>query len=119
MFPPTTAAQAKRLASAEGDAPSVTEFYSETVGLPTCPQPKRSVIMAAGLTGRQVAADLLKYFYDQGLDNDCGSLVLAYTDPVEYGSDYTVGRVNLNVNGSQHQLEVDAVADGVIFTINY
>ena len=97
----------------------MTEFYSESVGLPTCPQPKRSVIMTAGLTGRQVAADLLKYFYDQRLDNDCGSVVLAYTDPVEYGSDYTVGRVNLNVNGSQHQLEVDAVADGVIFTINY
>lgn len=123
VFPPATVAQAKRLASAEGDAATVTEFYSEGVGLATCPQPKRSVIVTPGLSARQVAADLLKYFYDQGLDNDCGSLVLAYTDPTEYGSAYTVGRVDLSVNGSKHELVVDS--GGAIdpaqtsFTIDY
>jgi hypothetical protein len=101
----------------------VTEFFGEKVGLAACQQPKRSVIVTPGLTGRQVAADLLKYFYDQALDNGCGSVVLAYTDPTEYGSAYTVGRVNLSVNGSRHELVV--VSGGAIdpartsFTIDY
>ena len=101
----------------------MTEFYSEGVGLATCPQPKRSVIVTPGWSARQVAADLLKYFYDQGLDNDCGSLVLAYKDPTEYGSAYTVGRVDLSVNSSKHELVVDS--GGAIdpaqtsFTIDY
>ncbi|HEY0832059.1 MAG TPA: hypothetical protein VGE99_13015 [Candidatus Dormibacteraeota bacterium] len=101
----------------------MTEFYAKVVGLAACPQPKRSVVVTPGLTGRQVAADLLKYFYDRGLDNSCGSLVLAYTDPTEYGSAYTVGRINLIVNGSTHELVVDS--GGTIdpartsFTIDY
>ena len=123
VYPPATVAQAKRFASVEGDSSAVTEFFGEMVGSAACPQPKRSVIVTPGLTGRQVAADLLKYFYDQGLDNQCGSLVLAYTDPTEYGSAYTVGRVNLRVNGSRHELVVDS--GGAIdpastsFTIDY
>lgn len=111
-------AEAKRLA-ATGDASAVHEFHSEAVGLAYCPQPKRSVTMAADLSGRQVAADLLAYFYADQLDNDCGALVLAYTDPSQYGSAYTVGRLILNVDGSSHELEVDAVADSVRFTIIY
>lgn len=123
VYPPATVAQARRLASVEGDSSAVTEFYGEMVGLAACPQPKRSMVVTPGLTGRQVAADLLKYFYAKGLDNDCGSLVLAYTDPTEYGSAYTVGRVNLSVNGSKHELVVDS--GGAIdpartsFTIDY
>ncbi len=119
VFPPTTVAQAKRLAAVEGNSTDVREFHSESVGIAACPQPKRSVTVKAGLSGRQVAADLLKYFYDQQLDNSCGSLVLGYNDPSEYGSVYTVGRVNLDMNGSTHRLEVDAVADQVMFVISY
>jgi hypothetical protein len=118
VFPPTTLAQAKALA-ATGDPNAVQEFHSEGVGLPACPQPKRSVTMAAGLTGRQVAADLLRYFYDQQLNNECGALVLAYSDASQYGTAYTVGRVNLSVNGTSHQLEVDSVADNIASTIRY
>jgi hypothetical protein len=123
VYPPATVAQAKRLASVEGDSSAVTEFYGEMVGSAACPQPKRSVIVTGGLTGRKVAADLLKYFYDQRLDNDCGSLVLAYIDPTEYGSAYTMGRVTLSVNGSKHELVV--VSGGAIdpartsFTVDY
>ena len=123
VYPPATIPQAKRFASVEGDSSAVTEFYGELVGSAACPQPKRSVLVTPGLTGRQVAADLLKYFYDKGLANDCGSLVLGYTDPTEYGSGYTVGRVSLSVNGSKHKLVVDS--GGAIdpartsFTIDY
>ena len=118
VFPPTTVDEAKRLANAEGDGSAVREFHSESVGLATCPQPKRSVTVAGVLSGRQVVADLLKYFYDQNLDNDCGSLVLAYMDSSQYGSVYTVGRVILNVDG-KHQLEVDAVPESVTFRVDY
>jgi len=119
VFPPTTVGLAKRFASAEGILSDVHEFHSETVGTTDCPEPKRSVTVKVGMSGRQVAADLLRYFYDQQLDNNCGSLLLGYDDPSQYGGVYTVGRVNLDVSGSSHRLEVDAVSDQIIFAISY
>lgn len=123
VYPPTTIAQARHFAQAEGNAAAVHEFHSESVGLSICPQPKRSVTLDASLPARTVQADLLAYFYDQQLDNDCGALVLAYRDPSEYGSPFTVGRVALDVAGSKHTLEVDAGNDlaGSVatFTLTY
>jgi hypothetical protein len=119
VFPPITVNQARSLAAVEGKGSDVQEFRSESEGRVDCPQPKRYVLVQTGQTGRQVSADLLKYFYDQQLDNRCGSVVLGYTDPVEYGHAYTVGRVILEVNGSSHRLEVDAIPDQIRFVITY
>jgi len=131
-YPPTDAAGLHALA-ATGDASAVHEFHSEGVGLATCPQPKREVTVDTSLTGRRLAADLLAYFYAQGLDNPCGSLVLAYHDPSEAGNAYTGGRINLNVtdssgapngdpnaSGLMHQIEVDTTgADAQTINVTY
>jgi hypothetical protein len=108
-FPPSTVADLKALA-ATGDASAVREVKSEGAGLPSCPQPKRSVVVASSVSDpKQIAAALLNYFYAQGLDNECGSLVLAYANQGEIDGPYTVGQVVLNVNGGspKHDLTVN------------
>src|SRR5579859_3715382 len=76
-YPPTTEADLHSLA-AKGDASSIHEFHSESVGLVACPQPKREVTVDPGLTGEPLAEDLLAYFYAQQIDSPCGSVVFAY-----------------------------------------
>lgn len=109
VYPPTNIGQARAVAAA-GNAADLHEFHSEGVGLATCPQPKRELTVAATLTGRQLAEDMLAYFFDQKLNNDCGALVVVYHDESEAGGAYTAGRVILDVNNGMHSLEVDAQA---------
>src|SRR5262249_14500482 len=99
-YPPTTAADLHSLA-AKADASAIHEFHSESVGSTACPQPKREVAVDPSVTGQQLAQDLLAYFYAQGLDNPCGSLVVAYHDQHEAGDAYTAGRISLNVTNSK------------------
>jgi len=108
-YPPKTVADLKALA-ATGDASAVHEVKSEGVGLASCPQPKHSVVVASSVSDpKQIAASLLNYFYAQGFDNECGSLVLAYANQSEIGGPYTVGQVALNVNSGspKHDLMVN------------
>lgn len=99
IYPPTSAADLHALA-AKGDASQIHEFHSETVGLASCPQPKREVTVSASITGEQLAEDLLAYFYAQGLDNPCGSVVFAYHSQSEAGDFYTAGRVLVNTSNN-------------------
>lgn len=107
-YPPTTGADLHGLA-AKGDASPIHEFHSESVGATgACPQSKREVTVDPGITGQQEAEDLLAYFYAQQLDSPCGSLVLAYHDQSEVGSDgYTAGRINLDVTDSSGATNFD------------
>jgi hypothetical protein len=92
IYPPKTAADLHALA-AKGDASAIHEFHSESVGLPSCPQPKREVTVDPSITGQQLAEDLLAYFYANGLDSPCGSVVFAYHAQSEADSFYTAGRI--------------------------
>jgi hypothetical protein len=81
---------------------------SESVGLATCPEPKDSVVVPAGLTGQPLAASLMKLFYDGGRDNNCGSLILGYHDQSEFGDTFTAGRVDLTIRpGGKHEITLD------------
>src|SRR5437879_4849735 len=108
-YPPTTVGDLKALARS-GDSAVVHEVRSEGTGLATCPQPRRSVIVAASVTDpKPIAAALLNYFYAQALDNDCGAVVLAYANQGEVDQGpYTVGQVALTVSSSapRHDLTV-------------
>jgi hypothetical protein len=121
-FPPTTSADLHALASA-GSASAIHEFHSESVGLATCPEPKREVVVAPSLVGQKLADDLLAYWFAQQLNNSCGSLVLAYHNQSEAGNAYTAGSLNLNVTGSSHSLEIDigSALDGTqtVYTVTY
>jgi hypothetical protein len=120
-YPPRTIAQARQLGSS-GDRSLVHEFHSESVGLATCPQPKREVLVSASLTGQPLAAALLAYFFEQHLDNDCGSVVFAYHNEAEASDAYTAGRVIFSINDSnpKHQLEVNPGTDGTFdFSVAY
>jgi hypothetical protein len=106
IWPPRTLADLHALA-ARGDAGAIHEFHSQGEGLATCPQPERDVTVDQSVTGEQLASDLLAYFYAQGLDNDCGSVVFAYHDQSEVGNGYTAGRVMLKVDVGKHVLTLD------------
>src|SRR5947209_1441932 len=76
-YPPTSVVDLRGLA-AQGVADAIHEFHSESVGaVGACPQPKREVTVEPSVTGRQLAEDLLAYFYAQQLDSPCGSIVFA------------------------------------------
>lgn len=133
-YPPKTEADLRGLA-AQGDASALHEFHSESVGLVgVCPQPKREVTVDRSVTGKQLAEDLLAYFYAQQLNNPCGSLLLAYHSQSEAGDAYTAGRILLNVtdaNGAgntdpnatnlKYSLTLDTgdVATGQEYTVTY
>jgi hypothetical protein len=72
-----------------------------------CPQPKREVVVDTSLTCQVLAQDLLTYFYGQGLDSTCGSLVLAYHDQSEMGDVYTAGHINFDAVDSSGQVNID------------
>lgn len=108
QYPPKTEADLRGLA-AEGDASAIHGFKSESVGLiGACPQPKRLITVDPGITGRQLAADLLAYFYSEQLDSPCGSIVFAYHQQAEESGDfYTAGRIDFTVNDSSGNGNVD------------
>jgi len=103
--------------AARGDASAIHEFHSESVGLATCPQPKREVTVDPSVTGQQLAEDLLAYFYAQQLNNPCGSVVFAYHTQSEAGDVYTVGRILLNVTDSTGAVNVDPNATNLTFAL--
>lgn len=118
QYPPKTQADLRALA-ALGDASQVHEFHSESVGLTgACPQPKRLVTVAPSITGKQLAEDLLAYFYAQKLDSPCGSIVFAYhTQDEANGDGYTAGRINFDVTDSSGQVNVDPNANGLTYKL--
>jgi len=116
-YPPTTQADLRGLA-AKGNVSAIREFHSESVGLVgVCPQPKREVLIDPSLTGQQLAEDLLAYFYGQGLDSKCGSLVLAYHNQSEAGDVYTAGRINFDALDSNGQVNSDPNATNLKYRL--
>lgn len=116
QYPPQTLSDLQGLA-ALGDVNAIHEFRSENTGLATCSQPRRDVTVAPGVTGQQLAQDLLAYFYVQHLDNPCGSVVFAYHTQGESGNGYTAGRIKLDVTDSSGAPNVDPNATGLKFTL--
>jgi hypothetical protein len=116
-YPPTTVADLRGLA-AQGVASAIHEFHSESVGAAgVCPQPKREVTVKPSVTGRQLAEDLLAYFYAQQLDSPCGSIVFAYHNQGEANDAYTAGRINFDVTDSSGAENVDPNATNLKHTL--
>lgn len=117
-YPPKTKADLMALA-AQGDANAIHEFHAESVGLVgACPQPKREVTVSSSLTGKQLAEDLLAYFYNNQLDSPCGSIVFVYHSQGEANGDgYTAGRINLDVTDASGSPNVDPNATGLKYTL--
>jgi hypothetical protein len=118
-FPPTTQADLRGLAT-NGSASAIHVASSENVGLGgACPQPRREVWVDPGVTGQQLAEDLLSFFYSQGLESPCGSLVVAYNSQseAEKGDYYTAGRVNLDVYNSNGQYNLDPNATNLKYMV--
>jgi len=115
-YPPTSVADLHALA-ATGNASAIHEFHSESVGLATCPIPKREVTVDPTITGQQLAADLMAYWYGQGLENPCGAVVFAYHSQDEAGNAYTAGRVNLDVYDSSGGINIDPNASNLKYTL--
>src|SRR5262249_17635035 len=69
------------------------------------------------MTGQQLAQDLLAYFYGQGLDSKCGSLVLAYHNQSEVGDVYTAGRINFDAIDSNDQTNTDPNASNLKYRL--
>jgi hypothetical protein len=116
-YPPKTEADLRGLA-AKGDASAIHVFHSESVGLVgVCPQPKLEVTVAPSVTGKQLAEDLLAYFYGQQLDSPCGSLVGAYHNQGEANDAYTAGRINFDVYDSSGQYNNDPNATNLTYTL--
>jgi hypothetical protein len=106
-YPPKTVADLHGLA-AQGDSSAIHTFDSESVGLTgACPQPKREVTVAPGVTGQQLAEDLLAYFYAQQLDNSCGSIIFAYHNQGEANDVYTAGRIKFDAIDSSGEENID------------
>ncbi len=116
-YPPTTVADLRGL-SAQGDTSAIHEFHSESVwAVGACPEPKREVTVAPSVTGRQLAEDLLAYFYAQQLDSPCGSVVFAYHNQGESGDVYTAGRILVNVTDSSGAVNLDPNASNLKHTL--
>ncbi len=116
-YPPTTEADLRGLA-AQGDASAIHEFHSESVGLVgVCPQPKREVTVDPRVTGKQLAEDLLAYFYGQQLDSPCGSVVFAYHHQGEANDAYTAGRILFDVTDASGAGNVDPNATNLTYTL--
>ena len=116
-YPPTTVADLHALATL-GNASTIHEFHSGSVGLAgACPQPKRGVTVDPSVTGQQLAEDLLAYFYSQGLDSPCGSVVLAFHNQGEAKGAYTAGRIVFEVTNSSGADNVDPNASNLKHTL--
>jgi len=116
-YPPTTVTDLRGLA-AKGDVSAIHEFHSESVGLVgACPQPKREVTVDPSVTGKQLAEDLLAYFYGQQLDSPCGSIVFAYHHQEEANDANTAGRINFDVTDASGSENVDPNATNLTYTL--
>lgn len=106
-YPPKTIADLHGLA-AQGNANAIHEFHSESTGaVGACPQPKRLVTVDPAVKDRQLAEDLLAYFYGQQLDSPCGSIVFAYHNQSEGGDTFTAGRINFDVSDASGATNFD------------
>ena len=109
--------------AAKGDASAINEFYSESVGLVgVCPEPRQEVTVDPSVTGKQLAADLLAYFYANQLDSPCGSLVVAYHNQGEANDTntaglYTAGRINFDATDSSGNENTDPNATNLKYTL--
>lgn len=118
-YPPKTLADLQALAQ-QGDASQVHEFHSESVGaVGACPQPKRLVTVSGKIKGKQLAEDLLAYFFQNQLDSPCGSIVFAYHSQAEANGDngYTAGRIMLDTATSDGSSNYDPNATGLTYTL--
>lgn len=122
-FPPKTHADLQWLA-ARGNASALTVYSSEKVGLVgVCPELRVEVFVDPSVTGEQLAEDLLAYFYGSeadgvALNNPCGSVVFAYHNKSEEaGGLYTAGRINLDVNTSNGQGNIDPNATNLTYAV--
>src|SRR5579883_1223718 len=78
QYPPKTEADLHALAT-RGDANAINGFHRESVGLTgICPQPRVEATVSPKITGKQLAEDMLAYFYSQGMENPCGSVLFVY-----------------------------------------
>lgn len=112
-YPPKTVTDLRGLAT-KGNASAIHEFSSESVGLTgVCPQPKRDTTVDAGVTGEQLAKDLLAYFYGQGLDSPCGSVVFVEHSQGDAGNGYTAGRIYFDTTDASGQENTDPNATGL------
>ncbi len=82
-----------------------------------CPQPKRLVTVDPGLTGQQLAEDLLAYFYQQHLDSPCGSIVFVYHNQSEANDDYTAGRINFDATNNNGSANMDPNESGLQYKL--
>lgn len=117
-YPPKTKADLQALA-ALGDASAIHAFHRESVGLTgVCPQPKVEAIVDPSLTGKKLAEDLLAYYYAEGLEDPCGSILFAYHSQAEANDGpYTAGRLMLDVTDSSGQTNSDPNASGLTYTL--
>ena len=117
QYPPKTKSDLQGLA-AQGDTSVIHEFHGESVGLTgVCPQPKREVTVDGNITGKQLAEDLLAYYYTQNLDNPCGAIVFAYHSKSDSGNGYTAGRVKLDVTDENGQSNIDPNGQNLKYTL--
>jgi hypothetical protein len=117
QYPPRTIADLRGLA-AKGDASAIHEFHSESVGaVGVCPEPRKSVTVDPSVTGKQLAEDLLAYFYTNQLDSPCGSLVLAYHNQGEANDAYTAGRINFDTTDASGASNFDPNATNLKYTL--
>jgi hypothetical protein len=117
QYPPRTIADLRGLA-AKGDASAIHEFHSESVGaVGVCPEPKKEVTVNSSVTGKQLAEDLLAYFYANQLDSPCGSLVLAYHNQGEANDTYTAGRVGFDTTDASGAPNFDPNATNLKYTL--
>lgn len=113
QYPPKTVADLHGLA-AQGTTRAIHEFHSESVGMTgACPQPKRLVTVDPGVKDRQLAEDLLAYFYGQQLDNPCGAIVFVYHNQSEANDVYTAGRIKFDVTDASGADNFDPNATGL------
>lgn len=107
QYPPKTVADLRGLA-AQGNASAIHSFQQEKAGLAgICPQPKVLVTVDPGVKDRQLAEDLLAYFYGQHIDSPCGAIVFAYHNKSEAGDVFTAGRIKFDVTDGSGADNVD------------
>ncbi len=118
-YPPTTQVDLQWLGS-QGDASAMQVSSTEMTGaVGACPEPRGEVIVNPSITGQQLAEGLLAFFYSQGYNTPCGSLILAYhsQNEVDTSDFYTAGRINLDTVDSSGQPNFDPNATGITYTL--
>jgi hypothetical protein len=113
QYPPKTLADLRGLA-AKGNASVIHPFEREKAGMAgVCPQPKVLVTVDPGIKDRQLAEDLLAYFYDAHIDSPCGAIVFVYHNKSESNDVFTAGRIKFDVTDASGQANFDPNATNV------